>query len=148
MSEKVFELRQSISAGNEFDDTVPSTTPTIGNGVKSWPIDTHGGRFEFDNLTSHVRVESIYVRFGACAAGWVVNVVTPVDIGAGVTVNAPVEIASGVAADTEFILEDFLEIPYEAWIEIQTSGAAADMVAIVKYERSAMAPGWQNSTVF
>lgn len=42
-------IEQRITAGNDWDGTVPSTTPDFAiKGVKKFPTDVAGGLFEFD----------------------------------------------------------------------------------------------------
>ena len=40
MAEKFVTIQQEITAGNDWDGTAPSTTPTTANGAKAYPTDT------------------------------------------------------------------------------------------------------------
>ncbi|RKX67354.1 MAG: hypothetical protein DRP42_00720 [Tenericutes bacterium] len=42
---------QSVSVGNQFDGTLPTTTPGVANDKKTWPVFTAGGKYDFGNST-------------------------------------------------------------------------------------------------
>jgi hypothetical protein len=62
-------VQQEISAGNDWDGTVPATTPVIADGIKAYPAHTAGGLFEFGLGEGFFlwRVERIVVDFNGVA---------------------------------------------------------------------------------
>ncbi len=49
----ILTIEQRISAGSDWNASLPSTTPVDGdNGIRVYPADTQGGRFDFSNFTS------------------------------------------------------------------------------------------------
>lgn len=40
-------IQQRISAGNDFDGTLPTTTPVTDKDIKRFPVDAAGGLFDF-----------------------------------------------------------------------------------------------------
>lgn len=57
-------IEQKISAGSDFDGTLPTTIPVPGDGIdKNFPIDTVGGLFDF-SIKSPVWLRSIELILG------------------------------------------------------------------------------------
>jgi hypothetical protein len=46
-------IQQRISAGNNFDGTLPSTTPVSTKDIKRFPVDAAGGLFDFAITSPH-----------------------------------------------------------------------------------------------
>lgn len=69
MAEQFVTIQQEITAGSDWDGTVPTTTPTIADGVKSYPTHTAGGLFSFGLGTGFFlwQVERVAVDFNGVA---------------------------------------------------------------------------------
>jgi len=66
-------IDQTITAGSQWDETVPATTPIDALAVRTYPADTGGGRFEWpfaavDREFETYIVERITVDFGDAAS--------------------------------------------------------------------------------
>jgi len=66
---------QSITAGDDFDGTSPSTTPVLNTKdiEKNWPADDHGGLFNF-NLRGPARLDQLELTLGGQSAWDVIKV--------------------------------------------------------------------------
>lgn len=63
----IFIIQQKISAGNNFDGTLPTTTPTYEQDIMRFPVHTAGGLFEFDRTGPH-EIRSIELILGGQSA--------------------------------------------------------------------------------
>ena len=100
----VLVFEQSVSSGNNFDGTAPSTTPVPGSDiVKKWPIDDAGGLFDFEITAPHW-IASIQLVLGGQTT-WTLSILD--EDGAEVVVWAGTTEASFVAleSDRALILE-------------------------------------------
>lgn len=65
-------IDQTIDAGDQWDETVPPTTPAEALGIKTYPTAPNGGRFEWDFASADggfetYIIERISVDFGDAA---------------------------------------------------------------------------------
>lgn len=97
----VLVYEQSINSGQNFDGTLPSTTPAPGSDiVKKWPIDDTGGLFDF-GLTSPHWISSIQLIMGGQDT-WTLSIVD--EDGAELLVWDGTTEASFIALETDRVL--------------------------------------------
>lgn len=69
MSQTPVVIEQRITAGSQFTEQVPTTTPVDGDAIRIFPTDIRGGEFVFDfqgpnaSFVTYV-IEQIFVDFG------------------------------------------------------------------------------------
>lgn len=119
-------IEQRISAGGDWDGTVPTTTPDFATtkGVKIFPEDAAGGLFVFD-FTSFflIEVQQIHVDFaGVAAKSIVIRGLSGPDI----------QIFSSTdPAESIILITDKFQLALDENIVILSAGAAAAMYARV-----------------
>lgn len=116
-------VEQRISAGNDWDGTTPSTTPSYATkGVKSFPEDDQGGLFEWDFSSLFLmEVQQINVDFNGVAAK---SIVIRRASGPDVLIFSSTD-----PAESNILITDKLQLAADEQIAILSTGAAGAMYA-------------------
>ena len=64
-------IQQRVSAGNDFDGTLPSTDPVTDKDIKRFPADVAGGLFDFEITGPHM-ISSIEF-LGGGQSSWTIH---------------------------------------------------------------------------
>jgi hypothetical protein len=122
---------QSISAGNQFDGTAPSGTPTVDNDKKSYPEAAAGGLFDFGHSTpQHVVGIELYADGASdldCSA-WSVKKVTA-EADEFVVFSGTTEEEFVMRRESRFLLRE------NEKIKVETTGASVAMHCMVSIDR-------------
>jgi len=116
-------IEQRISAGNDWNGTVPPTDPDYSTvGVKKYPVAAQGGLFEFE-FTNYflMEIQQINVEFGGVGTKSIVIRST----------GAPdIEIFKSTdPLETNILIACKFQLASDEKIAIVSSGAASDMFA-------------------
>ena len=127
-SDETIAIEHSISATDDFDGTVPSTTPTKSGNVLVYPVDNNGGLFDFEQNDDVLQCEGFEVTFGG-QASWTFKKVYNDG-------TSKALILSGTT-DTSYFLtaENFFRILPGEKLELITTGATTAMRARVLARR-------------
>jgi len=120
-------IEQRITAGNQWDETLPTGVHVDADGIRKFPAGPTGGRFDFDFAAQDgsfdtYDIEQIFVDFGD-GAGEVAIVnsdVVPVRV---VLATAPV--------GGTFLRVDVIHLAWDEKITLKTAGATQAMYARV-----------------
>lgn len=116
-------IEQRISAGNDWDGTLPSTTPSFASkGVKAFPEDTHGGLFQW-NFASFFLMEIQQINIDFAGVG-----------GKSVVVRRPsgpdvLIYSSTDPLEISVLITDKFQLAADENIVIESTGAVAAMYA-------------------
>lgn len=125
MADQFVTIQQEITAGSDWDGTVPSTTPVITDGVKTYPTHTAGGLFEFGYHEgfSLWRVERIVADFnGVAAKGIYIRKSGVPDI--------PIW-ESALASEAKLLITDKIQLAADESLVMVSTGATTAMYARV-----------------
>lgn len=80
MSHNIYAIRQVVTAGNQFDGTVPDAgSPTNIHGVLTYPDDNNGGRFDFPESVNPYLIYSFQAYMGGAPMTlWALNLIDSV----------------------------------------------------------------------
>lgn len=112
----VFIIQQQISAGNDFDGTLPAGVPAYDKDIKRFPSGTAGGLFDFE-ITGPHEIFSIELILGGQSA-WSIS--KEDSDGDEIVLWAGTSEASFVT-----LLEDRIQITEEETLLVRTTGASA-----------------------
>lgn len=124
MADHFATVEQRIIAGDDWDGTVPTTIPTIANGIKEYPVAAAGGLFSF-GFTSFtlIEVERIAVDFNGVATKDIVIRKTGAP-------DIPI-FSSTLAAEAKVLITDRFLLAKDENIVIVSTAAAKVMYARV-----------------
>jgi len=122
-------IEQSVSAGGQFTEAIPTTTPVDDKAIRKFPVDTVGGLFDFDFTgpdASFVtyQIDQVFVDFGDAAPG-------EVSIINSDPVPKRVVLASLPAGGT-FLRVDPIKLAWDEKLVLKTTGATAALYARVQ----------------
>lgn len=125
---QLYAIKQIITATNQFDGTLPGTTPADSNGVRTYPTDTAGGLF--DPLTEMgatgipVEIVNVQVKFGG-QSSWSLVLSDP---------DGDVTVQSGTTEASLFYNPDeaLVLLPGQT-LKLSTTGATTAMYAAVLF---------------
>lgn len=120
-------VEQSISAGGNWNDSVPTTDPVETNGVLAYPADTVGGRFDISmfDFTEVVlwQIERITINFNGVAVKDVwIRRPGGQDFYIFQSINA---------AENKLTITDIFKLAPDEYISVVSTGAATAMSARV-----------------
>jgi len=130
MTARYFGILQEIPVGNHnFDGTDPGTTPVITNGIKRYPVATHGGEFNPRHVNP-ILIRHVFISMGLQDT-WVLSITDGTDT---------VQLASGTT-EAEVRLYDVAIVPVNWKLTLVTTGLTTGaMQAYMDFERSHVLP--------
>lgn len=122
-------IEQSINAGQQFNETLPSTTPADSKAIRKFPVANQGGLFEFDfsgpdaSFVTY-QIDQVFVDFGDAAPG-------EVSIINSDGVPKRVVLASLPVGGT-FLRVDPIKLAWDEKLVLKTTGATVALYARVQ----------------
>lgn len=121
-------IEQSINAGQQFTEALPTTTPVDADAIRKFPVDNQGGLFEFDFAGPNAsfvtyQIDQVFVDFGDAAPG-------EVSIINSDPVPKRVVLASLPAGGT-FLRVDPIHLAWDEKLVLKTLGATVALYARV-----------------
>lgn len=122
-------IEQRINAGQQFNESLPSTTPVDAMAIRKFPVSNQGGLFDFDFTgpdASFVtyQIDQVFVDFGDAAPG-------EVSIINSDAIPKRVVLASLPAGGT-FLRVDPIMLAWDEKLVLKTTGATLVLYARVQ----------------
>lgn len=122
--ERLFAEVQQISAGSQFDGSLPSTTPVDDEGVRVYPADSQGGMVDPEHV-SPMLIKRLSVGGGG-SADWTITITDG---------NTVVNLLEETGVDV-LRVEDLAVLPVGWHMEVVSSGAASAMTLWCEFQRA------------
>jgi len=122
-------IEQRINAGQQFNETLPSTTPADADAIRKFPVDNQGGLFEFafagpDASFVTYQIDQVFVDFGDAAPGEVsiINSDTP---------SPKRVVLASLPAGGTYLRVDPIKLAWDERLVLKTTGATLALYARV-----------------